>query len=600
MRVRAAVLLGLVLAIMAGTGPGAVLAEDAVITVTSAGDEPGATCPSATACTFRAALAVAEADTSDDPVVIAFDMAVFPVAGATTVVLQAPIPAITRANLRVVTGGRTIVISGEGLAADASGLIFEGSGTVVDGLAIHSFPGTCLELGGAASSARDVTIGGCSTGLRLGGAGAIVVASRIGFAPDGTAAPVGVGIVIAAGDTRVGAATPPPGNASRNLVGNADIGILVGDGGDEPVTPTLIGFTIFGQGPGGEPAPAGTGIRLAQPSSNTLVYANVFANISGAAIEVVASNETGHVDGNTFERNEFHGDGLAIDLGADGIRNPNGPPGPGPNAGVHHPLITRATQARVAGTACPGCRVELYATEHLPGDPLTQGTGPLPVAILTANGAGEWLIDAPPVAPGNWIAAIATDPAGNTSEFGPAARVGAGAIQCGNVSLLRGWNHSGYFGLQPLLLGDVVPGDPNRRIRAIYQLVDGGYLAWFRDTAIGRTLTSLEPGSAYWFLTDAPVTLSDGFTLTDPIIVPLAAGWNHFVYFGAADDVRDAFASIAPGLGRAYRWIPGDAAHWELFDPGLPHWSNNLKQVPACASYAVEMAAPGTLTPLQP
>jgi hypothetical protein len=593
-----------VVAVAVAASPASEAAAAAVtITVTSASDADTALCPSSDSCTLRAALAAADADESSDPVVIAFAEAAFPGNVTTTIALEAPLPAVARSNLRVDTGGRSIVVSGAALEAeDDAGIVFAGDDVSVVGLAVQSFPGTCLELAGRSAVVSGVTIGDCLTGLRLSGGGAILTASRIGFGPGGQAAPVGTGVVVTGTGTRIGEATPPPDPAVRNAIGNADVAILVGEGEGDPITATFIGFNVIGRSVAGEVAPAVTGIRLAPPSRATFLYANTFANIETAAIEVLPDGSAGAVDGNTFERNEFAGGGLAVDLGADGLRNPNGPPGPGPNAGVHHPLITRATQARVAGVACPGCRVELYATAHIPGDQLTQGTVPLSLGVVTADASGQWAVDSPPVTPGSWIAAIATDAAGNTSEFGPAARVGAGAIQCGNVSLVTGWNHSGFFGPEPLLLGDTIPGDPARRIRAIYQLADasGAYLAWFRDTPVGRTLTSLEPGSAYWFLADAPVTLPDGFALTDPIPVALQSGWNHLVYFGASDDVRDAFASLSPGLRRAYRWIPGGDAHWELFDPALPHWSSNLRQVPACASYAIEMTLAGTLSPLQP
>src|SRR5690606_21166692 len=126
----------------------------------------------------------------------------------------------------------------------------------------------------------------------------------------------------------------------------------------------------------------------------------------------------------------------------------------GPNAWLNHPLITRATQSRIEGTACAGCEVQVYAAVHLPGGIGDFGSLPLPVGTITANAGGTFAVDSPPVSPGEWVIALAIDADGNTSEFGPANRVGAGAVQCGNLDLRAGWNHVGFFGPQTVILGD--------------------------------------------------------------------------------------------------------------------------------------------------
>jgi hypothetical protein len=207
------------------------------------------------------------------------------------------------------------------------------------------------------------------------------------------------------------------------------------------------------------------------------------------------------------------------------------------------------------------------------------------------------------VSSGEWVTAAATDEAGNSSEFSPSVRVGTGAIQCGNVGLVAGWNHAGWFGAATVALGDHFPGDPGGLVRAVYELrPDGSYGHWFRDTAIGRTLTSLVPGRAYFFLLDGPLALPAGFSLSSPLGVQLGAGWNSFVYFGASDDAADAMMSIS-GAGMAlYRFAEDESGgHWQTWGtPDLPPYARDFAAAAACESYVVFLDEPATLTPLHP
>ena len=78
-----------------------------------------------------------------------------------------------------------------------------------------------------------------------------------------------------------------------------------------------------------------------------------------------------------------------------------------------------------------------------------------------------------------------------------------------------------------------------------YQLQsDGSYRSWFRNSALGRTLTSLQSGDTYWFLLDEPLLIRDGFSIASPLGDILVEGWNDFVYYGASDNVHDAFRAI--------------------------------------------------------
>jgi hypothetical protein len=366
----------------------------------------------------------------------------------------------------------------------------------------------------------------------------------------------------------------------------------------------VITRNVLGRTLGGASAPVETGVSLVQKGTGTRVADNIIANTTVAGVLVGADADGATVAKNTLRRNTFAAlSGLAIDLNADGLRNPNDP-GDGDSGGntlLNHPVIVRALQARVTGTACAGCTVELYRSAHQPGMPSNEGTQPVNAQLAVADATGNWDVPAPPLSPGEWITALATDTEGNTSEFAAAARVGAGAIQCGNVQLQAGWNHAGYFGTATAL-GPEFPGDPGRRIRAVYRWTGTGYLRWFRDTAIGRTLTSLEPGGAYWFLVDEQVTLAGGFTLTAPVQLQLKEGWNQVVYLGAASDVHDVFGTTTAAITALFRFDnDGTATRWAGWgSAGTPGYARAFADMEPCAVYAIQVSQDVTVTPPQP
>ncbi len=75
------------------------------------------------------------------------------------------------------------------------------------------------------------------------------------------------------------------------------------------------------------------------------------------------------------------------------------------------PAITSAAATRVSGTACAGCRVEVFSDS---GD-----EGGIYEGATTANAAGAWVLDKPAGLTGFNLTATATDAGGSTSEFSP-------------------------------------------------------------------------------------------------------------------------------------------------------------------------------------
>jgi hypothetical protein len=465
-------------------------------------------------------------------------------------------------------------------------------------MAIRNFPGRCLALTGASSHAGGSTaegkgnrVGACGTGIALSGANSTAEGNRAGFAPGTSdAARVETGILVAASAAIVGGSD---GATRGNLIGNAGTAIKVGNGSGAAISAVQIARNTLGRAANGSAAAVTTGIDLRQPSSGTRAEENTIANAT-TGISVAATANSISVTGNTFVNNRFDAlTGMAIDLNADGVRNSN------------YPAITRATQARISGTAgtCSGCLVALYLAAHRPGGAGDYGTTPIAGGTMTTDAGGGFQFDNLGIAPGQWVITLATDADGNTSEFGPSARVGTGVVQCANQSLQPGWNHTGYFGSGIASLGSSYPPGTNQ-VSAIYHLTDGSttFSSWFASSSEGRTLYSLTPGEAYWFHATEPVASGGGFTLTVPVPVELKAGWNDFSYIGATADVRDALLSIAGKYSSVYRFVnDGTSGRWQAWgDPATPDFARAFTTIESCSVYEVFVSSDVTLTPLQP
>jgi len=591
-----------------GSGRWPVAAAAGDLQVTSAGDAGeagGAVCPHTSLCTLRRAIEAANADASGGTFTITFAPSELPTEVA---VGNSPLPNITRSNVVIDGTGAGVLIrnNSTSLTAVTNGLTATGAGFALRNVAIHGFLGACLALTGdgaeVGAPGAGNAFGGCGTGIAIGGKDAVVRANLVGFTPTGGHDPVSTGIVLAGGGNTVGGPASVPG--SGNFIGNAGAGVHVGSGTPGAFSGNEIERNTFGEGPDGSPAPLERAVFLAQPSNGTIVLDNSISNVSGGV--AVAADASGvSVINNRISGNAFSAvSGLAIDLGNDGQTNPNdaGDGDAGPNGMLNHPVITRATQSRVTGTACVGCQVELYVAFHRPGGASDYGSEPLPGGVLTTGGDGQFSLDNPAVAPGDWLIATATDAAGNTSEFGPSARVGAGSVLCGNVQLRPGWNHVGYFGPEPVSLLSTFTPVPSGAVTAIYRFVDGQatYERWFSATAIGRTLTSVEPGESYWFYAETAATLPGGFSLSFPLPVQLEPGWNDFVYLGATASAADALSSLGTHAGDIYHFDT-EAGQWERHGAGaVPAWAQDFDDIQACEVYQVHLDQAATLVPLQP
>ncbi len=581
------------------------------IVITSAGDDAGAECPHETACTLRKAIELVNADVGEGPYTITFDPAVFDPNNPTPIsLLETPLPPVARDDVTIDGSGADVSIDGSELLllnGPHDGLVVTGSEAVVRRVALRSFGGTCLAAGGAESLVEQVRAGGCGTGILVPGTGSRLLGNVSGFGAGAEPASVAVGIRVRASDVGVGDADAGPGAA--NTVGNAQTAIEVGIAGGETLTGVVVAGNIIGRAPStGAAAAVGTGILIRPPAGGVEVLENSVANAAEAGVAVAPDSADGSSTRNRISGNRFEAiGGLSIDLGANGLRDPNdsGDTDTGPIDLLNYPVVTRAVQSRVQGFACPNCRVELYMAAHFPGGDDDFGATPISGGVLTAGPSGEFELDSPPLTPGQWITAVAIDSEGNTSEFAPSSRVGAGVAQCGDVALQSGWNLAGFFGQASLPLGNVYPpgSGPESPVSAIYHLLDGTatYDAWFANGGPGRTLNTLESGEAYWHYALEPTLVGGGFSLTVPLPVALKAGWNEFVYIGAPADVRDALSSIAGEYTSVYRWSNvGGVAAWSSNHAGIPDWAQGFTQLDTCRAYSIFVTEDVVLTPLQP
>ena len=617
MRIAAAAVVVFLVLLSAGVVPdGAVrvaAAAPVYIVVTSASDTIAApVCPDTNRCTLRKAIDTANLDTTATTVTISFSATIFPLTTPATISVGAtPLPVAARPDLTIDGSGAGVRLVSTP-AGSPDGLVLSGPRSRVSALSIGQFSGVCLKftgadavVGGDRTAGRGNDFGDCGTAIRIEGENARVLGNNVGFGVDRLSpAPVQLGVVATGSNTAIG--DDGLGAGYQNHVGNAQVGVIIGGAGSSPVTGVKVVGNVIGRAPDGRAAKVGSAVRVLSPVTSALVAANSLSNAqTGVAVQGSAAGPSAQgvrIIANSFSQIER----LSIDLNDDNLTNPNdeGDADVGANGLRNHPRFGRVVQSRISGTACADCQVQLYLAAHAPGGTIDFGATPIPGGVKQTNFDGSFVFESPAVTPGQWVTALATDAQGNTSEFAPGSRVGSGSIQCGNGALAAGWNLVGYFGAEAVNLGASFPveGTGAGGVRAIYHLEagTGAYTRWLADTSVARTLLSLEPGEAYWFLADGPAPLSGGFSVSAPISVPLKAGWNTVVYIGASAPVADAFASLATNYKELFAW-DASSAGWSTYSAeGAPTWAQGFTEAQACRAFQLFSGADALLVPLQP
>jgi hypothetical protein len=273
---------------------------------------------------------------------------------------------------------------------------------------------------------------------------------------------------------------------------------------------------------------------------------NVFANsASGGIFLEFAVSDRNEFSGNTFMNNG----GLAIDLAPAGpTANDSGDGDSGPNENLNYPVLTSASTTAVAGTACAGCRVEIYRSTVDTGN---RGEGNKLVGSATAGSNGSFSAAVSGVVGGDNVAAIAIDPSKNTSEFSTVIVVGGTPPPpppppSGNLLLNSGFELDSNGDTRP----DSWTIDPSTAAamfsRSADQVHGGSYSGRFAATTNGNVIvkqgTSVTAGKTYTvggfvFVPPTSDTFSlrvqvqwrgNGATLSTPTVATVSAqtgGW---------------------------------------------------------------------------
>ncbi len=337
-------------------------------------------------------------------------------------------------NYSLGQGPDNTTIQGNLIGTDATGLA--PLGNFYEG--VYFYGGLNVNIGGSLSGVGNVisaTLYG--DGVYIDTDGVVVQGNLIGTDSAGTTALPnggdGVDVYFASGVTIGGTA-----KGARNVIsGNSGSGVYL-EGSDNVVQNNLIGTDITGTvrlGNGSDGVTISSFYSFYPAAGNTVGgtasgTGNVIAYNGGAGVTVLDPNNTGLNVGNAILSNQIFGNAaLGIDLGGDGV-TPNHPGGliPGPNGFQNYPVLSSAVSSShkttVTGTlngdASTTYTVQFFANATADPSGYGQGQTYLGKITVTTDASGNASFTANlsvGVAPGQFLTATATDPAGNTSEF---------------------------------------------------------------------------------------------------------------------------------------------------------------------------------------
>jgi CSLREA domain-containing protein len=336
-----------------------------------------------------------------------------------------------------INGSSTNTIAGNFLGTDPTGTA-AGPGNGV-GVSIISTSGSNI-IGGTVAADRNIISSNTVDGIQINGSGAgavnnLVEGNYIGLNVTGTAAlgntNQGVAVFGTSTNNTIGGTAAGAGNV---VSGNGNRGIQVGVAGAGGIV--IQGNKVGTNAAGTAGIPNGAaGVVLGSAShtvGGTVANAgNLIAFNTGAGVEVLnAAGINNAIEGNAIYSNG----GLGIDLNNDGVTaNDALDADTGPNNLQNYPVLTAAmtdglgTFCNIAGSldsaASTTYRIELFASTAADPSGFGEGQRYLGTTNVTTNAAGTvtfGLTLAANLAAGEFVTATATDPANNTSEFGPA------------------------------------------------------------------------------------------------------------------------------------------------------------------------------------
>ncbi len=292
------------------------------------------------------------------------------------------------------------LIQGNRIGTDITGLV--GLGSRGDAISITDDTHDNTILGNVlAASGTGIQIRGNDTrNNRIAG-------NMIGVGADGRTVlgHRGAGIEISSGahDNLVGGTT----STDRNIIAaNQDDGVRIQDSDTRhnTVSGNWIGLDASGAVAGN----GRSGVSISNSSHDNLIGGpgvadgNVIAGNGQFGVGVWGTGATG----NTIRRNAIYGNNDGPDNRGQGIRLWGGG-----NADLAAPLVTawNLNAGTIAGTACPGCTVEIFSDQ--------EDQGRYYEGMTTAAGDGTWTFAKGAKFTGNHPTATATDAQGNTSPF---------------------------------------------------------------------------------------------------------------------------------------------------------------------------------------
>jgi CSLREA domain-containing protein len=373
-------------------------------------------------------------------------------------------------------GASENVVVGNFIGTDATGT-FAAELSPDQAHGIHVEQGAARNrIGGVAPEDRNVISGNARHGVGFWHGGTnenLVLNNIVGLSPDGERRlpnrQQGVDINFGASFNRVGGLEP----GERNVISGNDVNAAEVSHTEKTreniIQGNLIGTNVAGTGAPAYASNGGVGVSLHDRVTNNLVTGNIIGNNRSGGIlvdswgncctnnnriennwigvtpdgknignsvygihifapqtqigpgNVIAHNPVGirltgdENHGNTITQNSIYSNtGLGIDIAPFDEVNENGEAGRGPNQGLNFPVLLNVSPNEVQGTACGGCRVEVFIADGQPGQ---YGAGMTFVGAGEADEDGNFTVAIENVEYGQSLTATATDANGNTSEF---------------------------------------------------------------------------------------------------------------------------------------------------------------------------------------
>jgi parallel beta-helix repeat protein len=309
-------------------------------------------------------------------------------------------------------------------------------------------------IGGGASGAGNVISGNEQHGIYTELAGVTIHGNYIGTDVAG---------IVDLGNSQHGVYSPYAGGLIIGGTSTGEGNLISGNGGAGIYVESANGFVIYGNSIGTDVTGSigignsGTGVYL--DGSNHTVGGTGVGEANTIAFNVLDGVYVYSGHHNPIISNSIHSNGgIGIDLEPYGVTtNDYQDIDDGPNERQNYPMLSNATSdaggTTMAGTlhSIPNTSFYLEFYHNTTADPTNYGEGKAWVdsTRVTTNGSGDASFNVTanmPVPGGHYVCATATDPNGNTSEFGP-------NIQVEEVSLMvTNTNDSGTGSLREAIL----------------------------------------------------------------------------------------------------------------------------------------------------